>query len=140
MVGRTHRAKKCAETHVRKRIDFRLRAFKGFKKAPGLQQKYQLFECSFWWNGSGTSLRATFVRDFCRSENLRGARGQALRCKNTVKWGYILIPQCTASSTSWVPATTKVYKQNLLAVRFPTHSCKNYTRTTGTFVGNRVPC
>jgi len=40
--------------------------------------------CTFWWNGLGTWLRATYVLvlSFCRGEHPRGARGQALTCWN----------------------------------------------------------
>ena len=62
MAGRAHLAdKKCKDTHVAKRTDFRLHAFKGFYKVSAFHQKYLSFECSFWWNGLGDSLRATFI-------------------------------------------------------------------------------
>jgi len=66
-----------------------------------------------------------------------GARGEGVKL---VKWGNIFTSQCSASSASWVPAMTKVPIQKLLAVRFQTHSTHRYSRMTGTFDVNRVPC
>jgi len=95
--------------------------------------------CGMGWEPHCEQL---LFRYFCRGEHPRSARGQTLRCKNTVKWGYILISQCPASSASWVFATTKVPvpKLKLLAVWFPTHATKNYTPVLLMGTGYLVKC
>jgi len=61
------------------------------------------------------------------------------RCEIS-QMGQHFTSQRSASSASWVLAMTRVPIQKLLAVRFQTYSTHRYTRMTGTFDGNRVPC
>ena len=77
-------------------------------------------------------------RYFCHSEHPRGAGGWGLRCKNIDPFDSVFTSQWLASSALWVPAMTKVPKQKLLVVRFLGYCTHWYTRTTGTFHGNRV--